>query len=265
MFLGIPTGSADYLVGFEQPATHEWFSEFVSVTAGAPTTVEFDLSRVAYPEGTGQVVGAVRSKDGRPCSTCTILIKPMERTYEAETDSQGNFRYLSLPAGEYTFTVQLPDGRSAKGNFAYAVGPGRQTQLKLDLSHPSGGGVRIAPGVAFNAMPFIPMLKTGSGRYSYILEGVRPGPGSQLEPSEPQFAAPGAQQEPTEAQTAAAAINQILNGPHKALPAPQAVGTTQGGQTVATITNRTSYLLSVYFSGSSPKTVMGLKGFGSMS
>ncbi|GEM_PF-4915136 len=106
LYVGLQPGK--YFLAVTDPVTHAVKGELISVNAGSPMALNIDFSRGISPQGDGELVGSVQL-DGHPCSACTVLIKPTGSTFGTETDSGCNFRY-HLPAGEYTFTVQLPDG-----------------------------------------------------------------------------------------------------------------------------------------------------------
>jgi hypothetical protein len=227
-----------YQIAFKHPVTHQWLASLTWFRKGLPGVYNFDLSRAVHAKETHGVVGTARFSNGSPCSKCAVLIRPLEHTYGVYTDSQGQFRYLNLEPGVYEFTVLRPEGGEQRT--LYYVGHSQPATVNLKLLRQDGVPVDVR---AVDNDP------GSSDRVVYELSSAI---GKQLTeaPSIPQ-----AQGEPTEAQAASAAINQILGQQHGTLPAAQAVGVTNGGETLTTITNRTAYVLHVYFSGPSGHVV----------
>jgi len=227
--LGIP--SAKYAVCVEFPITRQSQCLLLQnpIPVGPPYTLDIDFSRSQSTLGNGQIAGAVLFTDGRPCSTCTVLIEPAGRTYGTETDSQGKFRYLAMLPGQYTLTVKLPDGRSVKG-LSTIILAGKSTPTNVDLFDLPDGRVAIKSSIwNQDENKLVPLIIPGE-------------------------ATPNTQQA-NDTNAVQSNIDRISRGPHQTLPDPRVIPTVSGQSTGWDITNNSKYLLHLYMSGPTTETI----------
>lgn len=109
-FTGLDAG--DYSVAIDPPAGYEVpegepVEQNVTVELGATSTADFVVAPAA---GTGSVAGAVLN-GSMPIPGATVTLASdggTERT--AETDGEGAFGFTALEPGDYTVTVEPPEG-----------------------------------------------------------------------------------------------------------------------------------------------------------
>ena len=63
---------------------------------------------LAQQPTTGTLQGLVGEQDGKPLPGATIVVKGPLGERAAQTDAQGHFKFLFLPAGTYTVRAEMP-------------------------------------------------------------------------------------------------------------------------------------------------------------
>lgn len=126
-----PLAAGDYLIvarkrGYVQQ------SQEVTVTAGAPTVLDFTLED---RDNDGSLVGYVRDGDGNPIAGAAVVVEPSSRCVaQTETDENGAYTIAPLGAGDYS-VIASKDGYDSQTQ-EVTVTAGEPTQLDFVL----GGG-----------------------------------------------------------------------------------------------------------------------------
>ena len=105
------------------------------------------LQQLSMPKGTGVIAGTATDASGAVLSGANLrLSNPSGISYETTTDQKGNFRFLSVPAGVYSLTAEMPgfqtyrltdipvtDAKTTKADFELLVA-GVATQIEVSTS-----------------------------------------------------------------------------------------------------------------------------------
>ncbi len=88
-------------------------------------------SVVAQDNTTGATFGTVKNKQGQVLANARVIIDGGRGQFPAVTDAQGQFRYVNLIPGRYTFTVSASGYQTSRGSFM--VNLNQRTPLNIWL------------------------------------------------------------------------------------------------------------------------------------
>lgn len=105
------------------------------------------IVRLQSDEKTSLISGTVfdSNKAVIPKARVTLVNKETEREYKTETDGEGKFSFLLMPAGTYEITIEFPGFRQFKKQ-GLKVNVGEALQMSVTLDVGTMGGAAFLPG-----------------------------------------------------------------------------------------------------------------------
>jgi Tfp pilus assembly protein PilF len=87
------------------------------------------------PQNSSTLEGLVRDPRGKPVTSAAVLLKTNSQTFTTQTDSQGSYRFKSLPAGSYSLHASASgQGEADLGPIPLGLGETETINLTLDSS-----------------------------------------------------------------------------------------------------------------------------------
>lgn len=115
-----------------------------------------------------RVVGTVLDEDGQPIPNATVVAANPPRTFTATADKHGNFGFITLSEGNWTFTVRAPGFTPSQARLAvHSVirNPTLKFSLERGAAGPEGGPLAEVDSVQLQDRLTEAEAAVGDGRY----------------------------------------------------------------------------------------------------